>query len=1077
MSAAIQLSTSDECEKCRFAVVTALPKEFAAMIAMLDGARSLSLAGDPNDYFMGKIPAADGTGNHVVVVALQKKPANNSASAVASHLPHSFPNLEDVLMVGIAGGVPQPKDPDKHVRLGDVVVCDQNGIVQFDHVKWEQGHVKVRSAAPPPSASLLGKARILEAGRLAGSYPWEQHIQRAKVEGAARPATSEDRLFASGDSVRELIHPDDPWRRSGHPRIHYGAIGSSNVLLKNPEVRDALRDNFGVRAIEMEGSGIADGTWSARLGYIVIRGICDYCDAHKNDTWQGYAALAAGAYARALIESFPIIIDPVAQRQMAAAKSKLAEAVAEIGNADHDSAATLAEDAAELAHAAGDNRLERKAVLQAIRAWAEHLEGSDVPELAYRKLRGHVQRLVERLASLGERPGLIALELGLLDRARGEPSQILQLAIDASSDQDPAIRADAMVLRLQMLWKLSELESAVGLAAEVAELRQTAPADTRLFLDGTWLRTLCKAGSHTEKDVQDFASAVLISLERSESDHERTAMLVGEVASEFNRAGHLAQSRLLCEAAYDLTVPLGNCRMLATIALQVAELSAELNDTEKARVYLGRAESWAARQEPKKGDDAGALETLRALVLFAKGRTLTRIADRTDPPVDALHQAAYDALQEAHAFAVQNRLKLHGNVGLFLADLCWWLGRKAAGLGRLNEAHEFLAATRSDAAMTNRHFCAEVVSKAWLLEAESLALSGQVDKAEELAEGLVNESRLPDESKEQARNFLRFLTNRLRPTWEWFNSEDALAIARDCGARGLRSIVAEQVLPLVGWWHDWREEKSGIETLFFDFWGRGSFSRVAAAIRAKAHAVIAVDASTVAEIRTWARILCPLFETVIVKWKGELGTGMVIVPQHGDYAGAGGHGYAVTASRTSDKRYVVSTSWANPIPPEVTTFLAREALPLFSAGRLLVVPAPLVGCSQSAVGWTDNLLVDGLLGGVVNVGRRLLSDSASPIPTTQRILDLAQIRLPFIDNIGMADLASILDETERWIGPLRRRILGVLASGDLNNERWASMATLEREIGDGCQELQEAMSEIARRHGWHLGQADGAISA
>jgi nucleoside phosphorylase len=980
-------------------------------------------------------------------------------------------------MVGIAGGAPHPNDPDKHVRLGDVVVCDQNGIVQFDHVKWEQGHIQVRSAAPPPSASLLGKVGVLEAARLAGSHPWEQHIQRAKVEGAIRPEASEDRLFASGDSVTELIHPDDPYRRSGQPRIHYGAIGSSNVLLKDPEVRDALRDNFGVRAIEMEGSGIADGTWTARLGYIVIRGICDYCDRHKNDTWQGYAAVAAAAYARALIESFPIIVDPVAQRHIAAAKSKLAEARAEIGNANHDSAATLAEDAAELAHAAGDNRLERKAVLQAVRAWAEHLERSDVPELAYRKLRDHVQHLVERLASLGERPGLIALEVGLLDRARGEPSQVLQLAIEASSDQDPAIRADAMLLRLQVLWRMSDLESAVGLAAEVTELKQAAPDDTRLFLDGTWLRTLCKAGKYTDKDVQDFASAVLMSVERSESDHERTAMLVGEVASEFNRAGHLAESRRLCEAAYDLTVPLGNCRMLATIALQVAELSAELNDAEKAKVYLGRAESWAARQEPREGDDVGAPETLRALVLFAKGRTLTRIADRADPPVDALHQAAYDALQATHAFAVQNRLKLHGNVELFLADLSWWLGRKAASLGRLNEAHEYLAATRSDSAMTNPHFCAEVVSKAWLLEAETLALSGRVDEAEKLAEGLVNESRLPDESKERAHTFLRFLKSRIRPTWEWFNSADALAIARDCGARGLRSIVAEQVRPLVGWWHDWREEKSGIETLFFDFWGRGGFSRVAAAIRAKAHAAIAVDASTVAEIRTWARILCPLFETVIVKWKGELGTGMVIVPQHGDYAGAGGHGYAVTVDRTSDKRYVVSMSWANPIPPEVTTFLAREALSLFSAGRLLVVPAPLVGCSQSAVGWTDNLLVDGLLGGVVNVGRRLPSDSGLAIPTPQRILDLTQIRLPFIDNIEMADLASVLDETERWIRPLRRRIMGVLASGDLNNERWAGMATLEQEIQDGCQELKEAMSEIARGHGWHLDQVDGAISA
>src|ERR1039457_4901189 len=98
--------TDTNWEKCRFAVVTALPKEFAAMRAMVDGSHPITLPSDPNDYELGVVPAIDGTGNHHIVIALQKKPSNNSASAVASHLSQSFPSLEDVLMVGIAGGVP-----------------------------------------------------------------------------------------------------------------------------------------------------------------------------------------------------------------------------------------------------------------------------------------------------------------------------------------------------------------------------------------------------------------------------------------------------------------------------------------------------------------------------------------------------------------------------------------------------------------------------------------------------------------------------------------------------------------------------------------------------------------------------------------------------------------------------------------------------------------------------------------------------------------------------------------------------------------------------------------------------------
>ncbi len=34
---------------------------------------------------------------------------------------------------------------------------------------------------------------------------------------------------------------------------------------------------------------------------LVVRGICDYSDSHKNDRWQRYAAAAAAAYAKELL--------------------------------------------------------------------------------------------------------------------------------------------------------------------------------------------------------------------------------------------------------------------------------------------------------------------------------------------------------------------------------------------------------------------------------------------------------------------------------------------------------------------------------------------------------------------------------------------------------------------------------------------------------------------------------------------------------------------------------------------------------------------------------------------------------
>lgn len=36
--------------------------------------------------------------------------------------------------------------------------------------------------------------------------------------------------------------------------------------------------------------------------YLVIRGICDYADSHKNKEWQGYAAMTAAAYTKDLLK-------------------------------------------------------------------------------------------------------------------------------------------------------------------------------------------------------------------------------------------------------------------------------------------------------------------------------------------------------------------------------------------------------------------------------------------------------------------------------------------------------------------------------------------------------------------------------------------------------------------------------------------------------------------------------------------------------------------------------------------------------------------------------------------------------
>jgi len=294
----------------QLAIVTALPKEFAAVEVMLDQHHDVAIPGDPVRYTVGTISP------HSVVVTLLPKMGNNPATAVSSNLLRSFTNISDVIMVGIAGGVPNPENTGDHVRLGDIVVSMDAGIVQFDAGKFEQivrggepahKHFTIRASDPPPSSRLQQTVRVLEARRIRGERSWERYIARAAVlENAARPLDTTDILHDSQDPNKIIPHPEDMMRVPGQPKLHYGLIGSSNMLLKEPELRDRLRDEYKVRAIEMEGSGIATATWmNGTAGYLLIRGICDYCDSHKMDAWQGYAAAAAAAYVRALIETIP----------------------------------------------------------------------------------------------------------------------------------------------------------------------------------------------------------------------------------------------------------------------------------------------------------------------------------------------------------------------------------------------------------------------------------------------------------------------------------------------------------------------------------------------------------------------------------------------------------------------------------------------------------------------------------------------------------------------------------------------------------------------------------------------------
>ncbi|KAM0192269.1 hypothetical protein ACHAPI_008443 [Fusarium lateritium] len=284
--------------------ISALPIEMMAAEVMLDRVHDAppQRYGDSNCYMFGSIKS-----HNVVMACLPSGHyGTNNAATVASHMSQSFPNIQHRLMVGIGGGAPGLAD----VRLGDIVVS--NDVVQYDLVKALPDNKFKRTTYPvrPPQPLLTAVSR-LRASHVCGSTRISNILQQSilRLPLFARPRL-QDRLFHKGydhpsfaqtceDCDQQQLVPRDPPQISD-PKIHYGRIASGYQVIKDGFTRDKLSQELGSICFEMEAAGLIHS-----FPCLVVRGICDYSDSHKNKNWQEYAALVAAAYAKDLILILP----------------------------------------------------------------------------------------------------------------------------------------------------------------------------------------------------------------------------------------------------------------------------------------------------------------------------------------------------------------------------------------------------------------------------------------------------------------------------------------------------------------------------------------------------------------------------------------------------------------------------------------------------------------------------------------------------------------------------------------------------------------------------------------------------
>jgi nucleoside phosphorylase len=67
--------------------------------------------------------------------------------------------------------------------------------------------------------------------------------------------------------------------------------------MKSGQHRDEIVRTEQVIGFEMEGSGVWDN-----VPCIIIKGVCDYADSHKNKLWQEYAAATGASAAKTFLE-------------------------------------------------------------------------------------------------------------------------------------------------------------------------------------------------------------------------------------------------------------------------------------------------------------------------------------------------------------------------------------------------------------------------------------------------------------------------------------------------------------------------------------------------------------------------------------------------------------------------------------------------------------------------------------------------------------------------------------------------------------------------------------------------------
>lgn len=311
--------------------ISALNEEFMVAMAMLDeehGRPQSTPQEDTNVYHLGRI------GDHNVAMACLSggQMGTGPAAIVAENMRRTFKSIRFALLVGVGGGVP---GKGKVIRLGDAVVSypsgTYTGVVQYDYGKLKgNGHIQRKDWFSAPPSKVLSAVNLLKTYHRRPKNPINNMLGFIDDLGEeyAYPEASEalDRLYQADqghvpeaetcDSCNtQAFVPRKPRKFPSKPCVHYGIIASGNVVVKDGTERERIDQRYenSILCFEMEAAGLMNNS-----PCLVIRGISDYSDSHKNDQWQNRAIGVSSAYAKELLSligpSDMEVLSPIAAR-------------------------------------------------------------------------------------------------------------------------------------------------------------------------------------------------------------------------------------------------------------------------------------------------------------------------------------------------------------------------------------------------------------------------------------------------------------------------------------------------------------------------------------------------------------------------------------------------------------------------------------------------------------------------------------------------------------------------------------------------------------------------------------------